>query len=176
MTLCNLCKSREANKTGSHIFTHSIIKYAINEKGSKERDKELMHSLSSSSIPKLYSGRKVLPETKQSVLNKAIQETEINAHVYDNIFCIECEGKMGQIIESEFANRVYIKLKKVTTEIEKLMFENLKDFLLIKVFSILQIWRASIVNYHSFKLYKNYEEEFRNLILEYCDKFSIALD
>ena len=47
MTLCKLCKKAVADQTGSHIFTYSFIKSAINEVGQTKRNKELFFAKSS---------------------------------------------------------------------------------------------------------------------------------
>ena len=61
MKKCKLCKKNEADKKGSHIIPHFLMKRIDNEIGRKGRDMEVGFSVGEfDTIP--YFGRSVLPE------------------------------------------------------------------------------------------------------------------
>ena len=62
MEKCLLCKKNNATATNSHILTWSLIKEALNLPGFKKRNYETTYTISNFDIPKLYTGRSILPE------------------------------------------------------------------------------------------------------------------
>ena len=106
---CKLCKTNDANQTGSHLIPFFLMKRVDGEGGSKERGKELGFKITSSDV-KLYHGQSILPEKIEELIGKRTDE-EIEASkeesrtdvVIDNIFCSDCEKRFGAL-ESHYSN------------------------------------------------------------------------
>lgn len=105
MGKCLLCKINEADKKGSHIVPHFLLKRIDNLEGKKGRDYELGFVLEESDT-KSYFGRSVQPEKLEEVFG-GISEEDITRNrsisVVDNIFCSSCENRLA-IIEAEYAH------------------------------------------------------------------------
>lgn len=168
--LCLLCKEKEANQTGSHIFTHSLISNCINEPGKKGRNKELMFGLSVYEDENLFVGNEVLPDKILDVKGRELNEQEIknnaNNFVLDNVYCSDCE-KLFAVIENEFSKNIINKVRN-----EKIYEFNTPENLLIRIYFYIQIWRASSFKWNDwYLLNKPFEEELRKIVLESCKDF-----
>ena len=180
MKKCALCQSNEANQTGSHIYTYSLIKTAINEAGKIVRDKELSFSLNVLDFGNVYFGRKVQPEKIEEVLGKAITEEDIknneNHYTVDYLVCGNCE-KRFTIAENYFISNVHQKLQqskfKTKPDSKKNSIidlpENELDLDLIRLFIYMQIWRASAARYNGFRLKPKLEKQLRRILDENLD-------
>ena len=172
METCRLCKVNPANQTGSHIFTYSLIKSAINEVGETVRGKELTFGISSTEFFSFYFGQKLQPETIEDIIGKEISEEDIEANAnpftIDNIVCTKCE-RLFTPVEDYFFNNIQVPLSK-----EKSILNNKKygihfQFeehvsLLIRLYFYIQIWRASVSRYKSFQLDRSTEEKLRKIL------------
>ncbi|REC75823.1 hypothetical protein DRF60_15035 [Chryseobacterium elymi] len=164
---CLLCKENEANQTGSHIFTHSLISKCINEQGKNGRDREIMFGFSQSGEKSLFVGRKVLPDNLAEVLGRELTDDEIenntNGAVVDNIYCSNCEKLFG-IIESDFSSKILTNIR--DNGIYSYEYPN---NILIRLYFYIQIWRASSYSYNDWCLpNKAIEEDLRKYIYEGC--------
>jgi len=172
--LCKLCQTNKLENVGSHIFTESIIRTALNEEGfTKREDKELIYEISTEKIGLDYFGNGVLPEKLQEILGKKVSEKDIdknkNPFINRELVCRSCEKKFGPI-ETSFVQNIYAKiLKKKDDELESdscnyVSFANQK--LLGIQFAIINIWRASASNYDNWKLEDEDEIYLRQFILK----------
>ena len=176
-TYCALCK-KEANKTGSHIISHSIIKKAINYKGSILRHKESSFSTQLGSNLKVgyYGGQSLLPEQREEELQKVNQNIENlseNPDTEDYIFCDACEKRFTGI-EEYFSGKILNTLEAFTINQSKRDLSEilvLKEFTksnenaIIKLFFLIQLWRASVSKTKDFKLKAKFEERLRKALL-----------
>jgi hypothetical protein len=104
MNLCRLCISREANKKGSHIVPHFLLKRIENIDGKAERDYELGFAIGEFDTESWF-GRSVSPETLEETFGELTDdEIRNNKHglVVDFYFCSHCEDRLSKI-ESEYS-------------------------------------------------------------------------
>lgn len=168
--ICKLCKNAIADKTNSHILSHSLIKEAINYEGQNEREKEHSFSISPQNI-EVYLGQSALtPDILEKIYNKELSYEEIdeivtkntpNPYARDYIFCSNCEDRLGKI-EGYFKENIYRKLKE-----GKPISNKNNTNLVIRVFTYSLIWRISLVRFNDFQLDAKIEEKLR-VILDNC--------
>ncbi len=104
MTKCLLCKDKEANKKGSHIVPHFLLKRIENVDGKLGRDYELGFYIEEFDT-KSYFGRNVQKEKLDEIYGElSDEEIENNRHplIVDYFFCTDCENRLS-VIESEYA-------------------------------------------------------------------------
>lgn len=109
METCKICISNKADKTGSHIIPHFLVKRIDNEDGYKGRDKELgfVFDIHGS---RMYFGRAILPEKLEEVygeVDDALLQNNVNDGIVDHYFCSECEKKLARI-EDKYADTLRI--------------------------------------------------------------------
>jgi hypothetical protein len=107
MKICSLCKHNPADKTGSHIVPHFLLKRIENVDSRKGRGYELGFVFDKhGSVP--YFGRELLPERLEEVFGE-ISEKDVSSNkhplVADNLLCSECEKSLATI-ESEYASTI----------------------------------------------------------------------
>lgn len=110
MSKCRLCNLNEADKTGSHIVPHFLLKRIENIKGKKGRHFELGFLISETGVTPYY-GRSVLPEKLEEIFGDISDEDITKVQhplVVDNIFCSNCE-KRFETIETEYAKTLPVK-------------------------------------------------------------------
>ena len=173
MDKCKLCKNNNATQTGSHIFTLSLIKSAINEVGEKARGKELTFGISSYEFFSLYFGQKIQPEKIEEVIGKEIEEEDIDQNInpftIDYLVCTNCE-KRFTTVENYFYNHIQLYLNKPETVLPdnrkygKHMKLDEDASLLTRLYFYIQIWRASAAKYEDFSLDNPTEEKLRKII------------
>ncbi|MFY0603260.1 MAG: hypothetical protein JXQ93_04880 [Flavobacteriaceae bacterium] len=171
---CLLCNNNEANQTGAHIFTNSLVRNCVNVEGKTGRDDELMFGFSQSGEKDLYVGNTTNPEKIEEVLGKEMTDEEIKANnnefVIDNIYCRDCEKLFGKV-ESPFTERVLNKIRN-----EGVYKFNAPDNVLIRLYFYIQIWRASSYKYDGWSLNDSeLEEEFRQIIFEGCETYDTGI-
>ncbi|MCL8009430.1 hypothetical protein M8845_18540, partial [Gelidibacter japonicus] len=173
-TKCKLCKVNDLEDVGSHIFTESIIRTALNEDGfTKRADKELMFEISVNKVGLDFFGSAIQPEKIQEITGKPVTEEQIagneNELINKKLVCRECENKFNPI-ETAFAQEIYSKIvKKSNSDLKKdtcnyIAFEDKK--LIALQFVIINVWRASASNYDNWKLTDDQEEYLRSFILK----------
>jgi hypothetical protein len=164
--ICNLCKKKEADQTGSHITSAFLLTSQIGKRG-EERD-----FLITSNPNQDYT---------QNQGGVGIKE--------DFLFCRACEKRLG-IIEGNYASEITQKIeqKQFENNFDKTVLDNSKYKLRCKrvhpiSFQLLllsNIWRASISEqplYKYFKLTRELEERIRfnlDLFLPEVVDFKIA--
>jgi hypothetical protein len=163
---CLFCRKREANQTGSHILTSSLISHCINEPGKRGRNKELMFGISQDGETDLYVGREISIEKIEDVKGRDMTDEELQANnnelVIDNIYCRECEALFAKI-ENEFSKSLLGRLRNGEKDIE----ENI----LLRLYFLIQIWRLSTVKYNDWALEKDYEENLRETLYTACNSY-----
>lgn len=104
MKVCRLCKAREADKKGSHLVPHFLIKRVDNIDSKTERDYELGFAIGEFDT-EFYFGRSVSPEKLEETFGELTDE-EIEGSrsplIVDFYFCSHCEDRLSKI-ESEYS-------------------------------------------------------------------------
>lgn len=162
MNKCLLCQEREADKTGSHIVPHFLLKRIDNQIGAKGRDNELGFVIGKLET-KSYFGRNVLPEELEKVYGKVDEELIKNndiSFIVDNFFCSTCEKELG-LLESEYA----LSLNK--TAKDNTNYTSVENKGIGFIFWISIIWRISILGKSGYKLKKKEENTLRKILKKY---------
>jgi hypothetical protein len=99
MTKCNLCKINDADKKGSHIVPHFLLKRIENIDGKTDRDYEIGYKIGRLSSESHF-GRSVQPEKLEEIFGEITDEDiDKNSHplVVDHFLCSNCEDRLAQI-------------------------------------------------------------------------------
>ncbi len=172
MDKCSLCLTRDANQTGSHIFTYALIKTAINQAGHLKRDKEVTFKIGSYDLGETFFGRGIQPEKIVEVLGRDLTEEEIeqnkNFFTVDNLVCDRCERRFT-IAENYFLDKIYKNLceSKLDSSLDSKNNRKIsisEEINIIRLFIYIQIWRASAARFNEFKLKPKIEEKLRRII------------
>lgn len=165
MNNCFLCKNNPADKKGSHIVPHFLLKRIENIEGKTTRDSELGFVIKEFDIS-THFGRSV-PTDKLEHVFGAITDEEINNNknplVVDNFFCSQCEDRFAKI-ENEYAKTLHTlennKLPGILSEIGFLFWGSV-------------LWRISI-NKQSGMWLSNSQNEILRKILDRTLKKEIS--
>lgn len=175
MEICKLCKVNEATKTNSHIITLALIKDCFNQNGFNDRDHNVTFAISSFKTPQLHTGRSVLPNHMKTFSGSNTFNEEVihkkDFFTKDYILCPTCEDGIGKI-ESEFINRVYNKIHKVTTtnllidkKGNKMHSLTVYDSKLTMLFGYSIFFRTSIVRFNNYALDLKLQEKISAILL-----------
>lgn len=178
MDICKLCGNTAPFKTNTHVFSHFLIKGAINKIGKeKGRGKEARFTIHGSGHVDLTMGKELLPEDNISLIGRALTDEEIDeiryspdAFAVDDLVCKACEDRFG-IVENYFNSTVYKKLKKG-------LFKEIKEDCqgttivncvnanpnMIRLFLMVQFWRASASKIQGWSLDSKDEERIRQIL------------
>lgn len=162
MKKCLLCQEREADKTGSHIVPHFLLKRIDNQIGAKGRDNELGFVIGKLET-KSYFGRNVLPEELERIYGEVDDELIENndiSFIVDNFFCSNSEKELGKL-ESEYA----LSLKK--TSKTNTNYTSIENKGIGFLFWISVIWRISILEKSGFKVKTKEENKLRRILKKY---------
>lgn len=154
MENCKLCLVNKADKSGSHIVPHFLMKRIDNEYGTKERDRDLGFTIRDIETTSHF-GRSVQPEKLREIYGELSEEEKGNyksPYVVDNFFCSACESKFSQI-ENEYSKSLKVK----TAD------SNIKPQIGL-LFWISVLWRISILKNLSLILKTNEEELLRKIL------------
>lgn len=165
MNKCILCKSNVADKSGSHIVPHFLLKRIENIDGKKGRDYELGYEIQEFDT-KSHFGRAVSVDKLEETYGPlSDEEIENNKHplVVDNIFCTECEKRLS-VIEAAYATT----LKKKHTQI----YSSGLPVEISLLFWMSVLWRMSINKKSGVQL-KSGENEFLRRVLNRYLKLEI---
>ena len=163
MNKCKLCNKNNADKKGSHIVPHFLLKRIENIENKTGRDYELgftIERLNSSS----HFGRSVQPEKLEETYGELTDEDiEKNNHplIVDNFFCSECEERFANI-ESLYSQTINIVDKNdytsgINTSIGILFWSSI-------------LWRMSINGKSGVKLNSKNNELIRNILDSFLSK------
>ena len=107
MNKCNLCQRNNADRKGSHIVPHFLLKRIENIDGKTGRDYEIGYEIGRLKASPHF-GRSVPPEKLEEIFGK-ITDNEIdnNQHplIADYFLCSECEDRLAQI-ESKYSQTI----------------------------------------------------------------------
>ncbi len=171
MDQCRLCKAAKADKSGSHIVSHFLIKEFVNQDGFTSKNKEITFTLSTKTpdAVKFFFGRGILPDTIKGVLGSNLSEIEPqlmkDPFVRDYLLCSPCESKLA-VLEGAFKTIVYSKKDRFTgaTEIRSIPIFKIEESDLIRVFFYSIIWRTSVAHLYSSRLPSVLEDRLRMLV------------
>lgn len=172
MKKCFIC-NKEADKKGSHIVPHFLMKRIDNEEGTNARDKELGFEITESGSTS-YFGKAVLPEKLEEIYGEVTDElieNNKNGGIVDHYFCSDCEKKLG-IIESEYSQILKIDVEELSNYIS---FDN--GFISF-LFWLSIAFRLSIQKESDFQLKPKDEKKLRRILFKYLnlDKKKIEPD
>lgn len=173
MKKCLLCQEREADKTGSHIVPHFLMKRIDNQIGAKGRDKELGFAIGKLET-KGYFGRGILPEELGKIYGEVDDALIANNNIsliVDNFFCSICEKDLGNL-ESAYA----LSLNKTSNNDTN--YTSIENKGTGFIFWISILWRISILGKSGIKLKEKEEKKLRRILKKYltncnfvnCDK------
>jgi len=157
MNKCKLCKNKIADKKGSHIVSHFLLKRIENIEGKTGRDYELGFTIEKFNS-KAHFGRSVNPEKLDEIFGEITdKDIEENNHplVVDNFFCSDCEKRFA-VIETEYAKTIETK--------ETGEYESGVSFSIGLLFWASLIWRMSVNGKSGVKLTNEQEEKLRQII------------
>lgn len=117
--LCAICKSREANKTNSHIIPSFLVSMVASSDKSYKRNKEILYEICGA-ITKSYIGNEVSPDDVEKnfgeLSDEELKDYKQTVVARDFIFCSYCEKKLGDLLESPYRNSLF-ENRKVETHI-----------------------------------------------------------
>lgn len=157
MKKCKLCKLNDADKKGSHIVPHFLLKRIENIEGKTGRDYELGFSISNSDT-RSYFGRSIQPEKLEETFGEITDEDiDKNTHplIVDNIFCCDCEKRFA-MIEDEYA-------KTIKTKGENIYESGISSIKGVLFWASI-IWRMSINGKSGVKLSEKRNEKLREIL------------
>lgn len=157
MARCLLCNDNEADKKGSHIVPHFLLKRIENIEGKDGRDYELGFQIGEL-VNDSHFGRAILPEKLESTYGE-IHEDDIakNRHplIEDFIFCSRCETQLARI-ESRYA--------KTLTRIEEDDYEVELSGEISLLFWVSVVWRMSVHGKSGLRVNQKDEELMRQIL------------
>lgn len=160
MNKCNLCNQNDADKKGSHIVPHFLLKRIENIDGKTGRDYEIGYKIERLNASSHF-GRSVQPERLQKTFG-GITDDDIakNKHplVEDNFFCSQCEDRLAQI-ENEYS--------KTIETVDKTDYESGINFSIGVLFWGSVLWRMSVHGESGVK----FSAEQNELLREILDSF-----
>lgn len=162
MNKCKICNS-EADKTGSHIIPHFLLKRIDSEQGKPERDREMGFVINERN-PYSYFGRATsstkLEEIYGKVSDERISENSIPL-IEDYIFCKRCEEEFG-LLESNYSKSIYQNI----SEENILIYTGIKNEIAL-LFWISILFRLSVAKNSGFNLAEKHHEILREILNDY---------
>lgn len=155
--ICRLCKINPADKTGSHIVPHFLLKRIDNIDGKIGRDYELGFVVKAFDTTS-YFGRSVQTENLNEVFGELTDEEILqNKHplIVDYFFCQKCEKRFANI-ETLYAKT----LNKTDNQIYNSGISSDQGLL----FWMSIIWRVSINKKNGVELSLNQNERLRRIL------------
>lgn len=169
MEKCKLCKINDADKKGSHIVPHFLLKRIDNVEGQRGRDHELGFVIGESDVQS-YFGRSLQPEKLEEIYGEVSDEEIENnkiLSVVDNKFCSSCEKRLS-IIEAEYA--------KTLTNSSDTVYKSGCSSAVGLLFWMSVIWRMSIHKQYGTHLTTGEEETCRSLLNKYLPNSIDSID
>lgn len=170
MNKCKLCLENEADKKGSHIVSHFLMK-RINNHNSKKREKELGFVVEKLET-KGYFGRGIAVEVLNEIYGEVDDELIANNKIegiVDHYFCSKCEENLS-IIESEYSKSINV----FSGNYENYQSSNIPSVGFFFWASI--IWRLSIQENSGFKLNTKDEKKLRRILNKYIPNLKININ
>lgn len=166
MPTCALCLLKEADKKGSHLVPHFLMKTVDNIDDKIGRDLELGFEMGKGHV-KGYFGGSVLPERLEPVFGEITEEDIQEARssmIVDYLLCTNCENRLAKL-ESNYSNslKTHSENPYISTE----------DSFHSLIFWLSIFWRLSVSEKKVFKLSEKHEQQLRLLIDEGLDAADI---
>lgn len=168
MSYCMLCLENQASSIKSHIFSHFFIKSMLNPIGHTRRGVGRSFQISGISGTTAFFERDVSMKDNERIFESyelsEKQERNLKMDPYSKayILCSHCEDRIG-IIEDYFNDNVYTDLFRPERIKGNISIQD-SNTLLIKLFFLSLIWRASIAKFDNFKFPEEIEERLRNIL------------
>lgn len=163
MKTCKLCNKNAADKSGSHIVPHFLLKRIENIEGKTGRDYEIGFSIEKLKSTS-YFGRSVQPERLEETYGELTDEDIANNKhplIVDNFFCTDCEDRLA-IIESEYS--------KTISSIGEIEYESGVGTIIGIIFWGSILWRMSINGKSGVKLTSEQNELLREILDSFLPK------
>ncbi|QEC78968.1 hypothetical protein [Mucilaginibacter ginsenosidivorax] len=157
MPICALCHKNDADKKGSHLIPHFLMKKIDNVDGRPGRELELGFELSGGYVTG-YFGSSVLPERLAPVFGELTEEELEKSRsklIVDDLLCTACEMRLGNL-ESAYAQT----LKKTSTG----NYTSTEDSYLAFLFWCSIFWRMSVTDTKAYKLDETDEYHLRIIL------------
>jgi hypothetical protein len=157
MAVCALCHQLEADKKGSHLVPHFLMKRIDNADNKPGRDQELGFELGTGKV-RGYFGRNVTPEKLEDVYGELSDEEIADSRssmIVDHLLCNHCEARLAKV-ESAYSAALNAKGEGV--------FESFGDGFVSLLFWISIFWRMSASEDHVFKLHEDDEQHLRIIL------------
>jgi hypothetical protein len=165
MKPCYLCNKNKADKTGSHMIPHFLMKRVDHDYGETDRGKELGFIVTDKETTS-YFGQAILPEKLKDIYNEVNEELiERNkvSGIEDNYFCTACEKKFS-ILESEYSK----SLNK--TGGKEQAYESLNKPFIGFLFWASVFWRFSLQSDSGFNLKQKDEKKLNRILAKYLNE------
>lgn len=171
MKHCKICNSK-ADKTGSHLVPHFLMKRIDSEEGKKGRDKEMGFVISEKNLSS-YFGRGT-SEDKLNEVYGEINEERINSNqiplLEDYIFCNKCEKHLADL-ESNYSKSINQYTNKVDDNYLSKVSSKIATLFWVSI-----MFRLSIAKNLGVRLITEHEEILKNILNDYFSKNSINAD
>jgi hypothetical protein len=156
MPICALCRKREADKKGSHLVPHFLMKRVDNADNKIGRDQELGFELGMGKV-KGYFGRNVQPDKLEGVFGE-LSDKDIacarSSMIVDDLLCGTCETRLAKL-EGAYSGSMN---NKGTGN-----YQSFADGLLATLFWISIYWRMSASG-RAFKMEEIDEQHLRIIL------------
>jgi len=165
MRYCLICDKNIADKKGSHIVPHFLMKRIDNEIGQKEREKELGFVITGNYTVS-YFGRGIQPEKLEELYGEVTEELISKNKIpliVDYYFCTSCEKKLGYL-EQEYSRTINLKTN------TNAIYESTKQSFIAFLLWASIVWRLSILENSGFKLKQKEENKLKRILKKYLNK------
>lgn len=164
--LCRLCGKEEADKKGSQIVPHFLLKRITNVEGKTQRDYELGFRIDKMGMSSHF-GRAVQPEKLEETFGVISDEDIVHNQpqlVVDNYYCYGCEKRFS-LIESVYS--------KTINKIDARVYQSGVTTILGLLFWGSVVWRMSNHGQSGVKLKYEQEELLRSILDKHLPKNDI---
>lgn len=158
MCKCLLCQQREATKKGSHVIPSFFMKRINSIDECNLRDHELGFSIGLSTVES-YFGREVYEDRRRQYTDDESRiEDRTNLDIVDNVFCPECE-KLFSRYENKYSQTYNLPFENDCVE------NTCVSGIEAALFWYSVIWRISVTGHSGVKLYTEFEDKLRRIVL-----------
>lgn len=157
-----LCKKYPADKSGSHIIPHFLVKAIFDAEDRKSRDKDVAYKIGNRDY-EVAIGRSVLPEKIEKVLGE-FEPEDIKKlkpeYIQDHIFCTDCEAFFADL------ESFYSKLQtRPASDGEQ--FKSTDNHFKASMFWLSIFWRVSATNLMHMSMGTKWEDKARRDLINY---------
>jgi hypothetical protein len=163
MDKCNLCYKNNADKKGSHIVPHFLLKRIENIEGKTGRDYGIGYKIERLNA-KSHFGRSIQPERLEETYGEITDDdiaNNIHPLIVDNFLCSHCEERLAQI-----ENKYSLTIESVEETVYESGINNLNGIL----FWASVFWRMSVYGESGVRLSAEQNESLRNILDSFLPK------